>query len=137
MSTTAKTLLKYIKEGSKIFICGNGGSACNSEHLAEDLINKGVWAMSLTNIGAITSIANDYGYEHVFSRQIDVLCEEGDVLVTLSCSGRSPNIAEAIMNAANKGMLWVGFPTNKATGLTTPQTENVHAQIIHEIYEAL
>ena len=127
--------LKNLK--GKVFICGNGGSACNSIHFAEDLMNCGVRAMSLCDIGFLTAIANDFGYKEVFSRAINLWGDPGDLLITLSCSGTSENILEAIKTAKEKGIKVYSFPTNKETKLTTPETENIHAQIIHKVYMAL
>ena len=88
-----------------MYLCGNGGSAANAIHIANDWIACGIRAYPLTaDIATLTAIANDYGYTHVFGRQLDVLGEPGDLLVVLSGSGNSPNILQAISTAHTKGM---------------------------------
>lgn len=130
-------IVKAKKDGNFVFIIGNGGSACNSEHFAEDLLSKGVKALALTSIGNITAIANDYGYLYVFSRQLKILASSDDILITLSCSGTSKNILQAIKTAKIIGMKVISFPTNKQTKRNTPDTETIHQYIIHKIYQAL
>lgn len=113
---------------SRVFLCGNGGSAANANHWENDLIygaskggNGGVRANSLSaNTSVLMCLANDTGYENIFSGQLEVLASEGDLLVTLSGSGNSPNIVRAI-EAGNKLGLktWaiVGFDGGKALEL--------------------
>jgi D-sedoheptulose 7-phosphate isomerase len=137
MNYLLESIQRVRDEHRKVLICGNGGSACNSIHFAEDLMNRGVRAMALCDIGFLTAIANDYGYEHVFSRALKLWADPGDLLLTLSCSGTSPNVVEAIKTADEMGISHIEFPTNRETGLTTPRTEDVHSEIIHDIYEAL
>lgn len=120
-----------------VFICGNGGSACDSEHLAEDLLIKNVRAIALTNVGVITSLANDFDYSEVFSRQLEVYANKDDILITLSCSGTSKNIVNAQTKAKELGMSTIIFPTNNDTRLQTSLTQNEHKKLIHEIYEGL
>jgi len=98
---------------SPIFIIGNGGSAANASHLAEDL-GKGVGVyksvISLTdNVAYITAIANDLGYEQVFAEQLKSLAVWDDLLIAISCSGNSPNIVEALYCAADIGMRTFGI----------------------------
>lgn len=97
--------------GKRVFLCGNGGSAANAVHIANDLISVGVRAHALTaDVATLTAIANDYSYGEVFSRQLKVLAEHGDLLVVLSGSGRSPNIIQAINAAVKIGMTtWAVF----------------------------
>ena len=135
------SIVKEIKQARKdkryVFICGNGGSACDSEHLAEDLFEKGVRAIALTNIGVVTSIANDLSYSEVFSKQLKVFADDDDVLITLSCSGTSQNIVYAQVMAKEKGMAIIKFPTNDYTRLSTALTQNIHKKLIHDIYLGL
>lgn len=131
-------LLKFCrKKKQKVFICGNGGSACNAIHFAEDLMGCGIRAIALTDIGFLTATANDKGYRYVFSRPLKVLADTGDILVTLSTSGTSKNIVEAIQTAQKMNLQVVSFPTNKELKKTTPQTENKHLEIIHDIVTKL
>lgn len=99
----AEDIVSSIKEGKKILICGNGGSASDSNHIAAELIGrfeddrKPIPAISLSNNSAnLTSIGNDYGFEFIFSRQIEAIGKEGDILIALSTSGKSKNIINAI-----------------------------------------
>lgn len=89
--------IKLRKErGDLVFVCGNGGSASTAEHFTNDLFSKGVRSICLnSNVSIMTMIANDYGYKYVFSKQLEVYAEDGDLLVMFSCSGKSSNILEA------------------------------------------
>mgnify|MGYP001567017829 FL=1 len=137
----AKTIISILVQARKdkryVFICGNGGSSCDSEHLAEDLFEKGIRAIALTNIGVITSIANDYSYDLVFSKQLQVYADKDDILITLSTSGTSENIVQIQSFAKLNDMLVINFPTNSDTGMVTALTQNVHKQLIHDIYIGL
>lgn len=96
-----------IRDYKQVFLCGNGGSAANATHIANDLISVGVRAHSLTaDVATLTAIANDFHYNDVFSRQIDVLSDPGDLLVLLSGSGSSPNIFQAAV-AGERNSLYV------------------------------
>ena len=121
-------------KNKKILICGNGGSACNAIHFAEDLQSKQIRALHLCDIGFLTATANDFGYEHVFSHSLKVWGDEGDLLITLSCSGTSKNIVKVIEWAKLLKLKHIAFPTNKETKLATPETENIHLEIIHKVY---
>ena len=84
------------KTGHTVFICGNGGSATTAEHFTNDLFSKGVRAVCLnSNTSILTMIANDFGYEYVFSKQLEVYAEPEDLLIVISCSGKSENIIRA------------------------------------------
>src|SRR5687767_1570316 len=98
-------LAKAIKKANRVYLCGNGGSAANAIHIANDLISCGVRAQALTgDIATFSAIANDFDYESVFSRQLECLGSPGDLLLALSGSGRSPNILKAIQAAKDQGM---------------------------------
>lgn len=98
-------LADLIRKAKRVYIIGNGGSAANAMHMANDLFSAGVRAHALTADNAVvTMIANDYGYEHIFSRQIAVYGEPGDLLIALSGSGKSPNILNGIAEAERIGM---------------------------------
>lgn len=107
---------KSLKEGGKIMFCGNGGSAADSQHMAAELVSKLCYdrpalnAIALTtDTSALTAIGNDYGYIYSFSRQIEAIANQGDVLIGISTSGRSKNIIEAIKSAKNKKVITVGL----------------------------
>lgn len=95
-------LIKLIKQARFIWIAGNGGSAATAEHFATDLVKKGYPAIALSsNTSVITMIANDYGYDQIFSKQLEVYATEEDLLITISCSGTSKNIIKAIQFIQN------------------------------------
>jgi D-sedoheptulose 7-phosphate isomerase len=96
---------RAIKKAHRVYLCGNGGSAANAIHIANDLVSCGISAIPLAgDIATLTAIANDHDYESVFSRQIAVHGLPDDLLVCLSGSGRSPNILKAIQAAKDKGV---------------------------------
>lgn len=97
-------LAKAIKDAKRVYIAGNGGSAANALHFANDLISCGIRAHALTgDVSTLTCIGNDNGYTEVFARQVRVFAEEGDLLLVLSGSGRSPNILAALAAARDVG----------------------------------
>lgn len=98
-------LAKAIRKAKRVYLCGNGGSAANAIHIANDLISVGIKAHALTaDVATLTAIANDYSYDQIFFRQISVMGEAGDLLILLSGSGKSRNIINAIGAAVVKGM---------------------------------
>ena len=110
------TLVDAVRGGNKVLFFGNGGSAADAQHLAAEFVNryraerKALAALALTTDSSVlTSIANDSGYDRVFSRQIEALGREGDVAVGLSTSGSSPNVLEGIRAARRGGLVTVAF----------------------------
>ncbi|WP_279089220.1 D-sedoheptulose-7-phosphate isomerase [Bartonella apis] len=108
--------VQTLKKGNKILFCGNGGSAADAQHWAGELVSRfyydrpGLAAIALTtDTSILTAIGNDYGYERSFSRQIDALGREGDVLVAISTSGNSLNIIKALEKAHEKKLKTIGF----------------------------
>jgi len=108
-----------IAAGAKVMFCGNGGSAADSQHLAAELVGKlvfdrpGMPGLALTvDSSALTAIGNDFGYEFVFSRQVEALGRPGDVLVGISTSGRSKNVLKAIEAARARGIITVAMTGN-------------------------
>lgn len=98
-------LAKAIKKASRVYLCGNGGSAANALHIANDLIACGIKAQALTgDIATLTAIANDFSYEDAFAIPLRTLGGPGDLLIALSGSGRSPNILRALTAAKEVGM---------------------------------
>ena len=119
----AHAILHALKAGHKLLLCGNGGSASDSQHIAAEFVGRfektrmSLPAIALTaDVAALTAIGNDFGFDRVFSRQIEGLGKKGDILVVLSTSGRSPNILEAITQAKHQGILTLGF-TGKDGGI--------------------
>ncbi len=105
-----------IEKGDKIVLCGNGGSAADAQHIAAELVvrlrseRKGLPALALTtNASILTAAGNDYGFEHIFSRQIESLVSAGDILVAISTSGTSPNILRAAEAGRGRGAFLVAM----------------------------
>lgn len=104
-------LVRALQQGNKILVCGNGGSAADAQHFAAELVNRfeterpGLPAIALTtDSSALTAIANDYNFSKIFARQVQALGMPGDILLTLSTSGRSENIVAAIHAAQEQAM---------------------------------
>ncbi|UCF06630.1 MAG: SIS domain-containing protein [bacterium] len=105
-----------VRDGNVVFTCGNGGSAADAQHIAGELVGrfrrkvKGYKAHALTtNSSVVTALANDYSYEEIFSRQLESMGQEGDVLLSLSTSGMSPNVVKAAQAANALGMTSLAF----------------------------
>ncbi len=116
IETFAEQVSTAIERGGRIFWMGNGGSAADSQHLAAELVGRfererpGLAAIALTTDTAVlTSVANDYGFESVFARQVEALCRPGDVLVGLSTSGNSANVVRAMERAERLHVYRVGM----------------------------
>ena len=112
----ADIVKKALAEGHKVLFCGNGGSAADSQHLATEFVGRfqkerrGFPAIALTvDTSILTAIANDFGYEAVFSRQVQALGKPGDVLIGISTSGNSKNVLLAIEEAKAKRMTCIGI----------------------------
>jgi len=112
----SQQLIRALKGGNKILLCGNGGSAADAQHLAAELAGRfnydrnSLPAIALTtNTSSLTAIANDYGYETVFARQIQGLAKKDDVVIAISAGGNSPNIVLAVEEAKKKGAITIGF----------------------------
>lgn len=98
-------LAKAVQKANRVFLCGNGGSAANAIHIANDLVACGIKAQALSaDVATLTAIANDFSYVEIFSRQLATLGAAGDLLVALSGSGRSPNILQALQKGNDLGM---------------------------------
>jgi len=132
-----KKLISLIKQARFVFVCGNGGSAANAEHFTNDLFSKGIKAICLnSNASIMTMIANDFGYEEIFSRQLDVFANHEDLLITISCSGTSPNIGRAIDTANFHQMEVYSFETF-SKDRNYEKLEDKHLQLCHKIKQAL
>lgn len=112
----ATRLVSALRAGGKLLICGNGGSAADSQHFAAELIGRferercGLPAIALTtDTSSLTALSNDYGFEQVFSRQVEALATPADVLIAISTSGNSKNILRAIARAKKLGCLTCGL----------------------------
>jgi D-sedoheptulose 7-phosphate isomerase len=116
----ANACVAALRAGGKVLFAGNGGSAADAQHLAGEFVSRfnfdrpGLAGIALTtDTSVLTAIGNDYGYEHVFRRQVQALGRPGDVLVGLSTSGNSANVVAALSEARAMGVITVGFTGNR------------------------
>jgi D-sedoheptulose 7-phosphate isomerase len=144
-------------DGKKLLVCGNGGSAADAQHFAAEIVGRfklerrGLPAIALTTDSSIlTAVGNDYGFERVFSRQVEALAASGDVVVGISTSGSSANVQRALLEARDRGCRTVGLlgrdggtiagivdialtvPSND-----TPRIQEGHITMIHIICDLL
>lgn len=150
-----KLIITAYKTGGKVVLFGNGGSAADAQHIACELVGKFALkrqafpAIALTtNASILTAVANDYGYEAVFSRQIEALVNERDVVIGISTSGNSPNVVEAVKTAKMKGAKTIGLTGGDGGRLAevadltlivpsdiTPRIQEAHITIGHIVCE--
>ena len=144
-----------LEKGRKILICGNGGSAADSQHMAAEFVGRFVKerqslpALALTvDTSLLTAVGNDYGFDCVFSRQVEGLGQEGDVLIAISTSGNSANVVKAVKTAKEKGIYVIAL-TGENGGIlakesdlclavpsqVTARIQEMHIMIIHMICE--
>lgn len=153
----ADTLVAALRQGHKVLTCGNGGSAAEAQHFAEELVGRykaerrSLPGVSLVADGTLlTCILNDYGADEIFARQVDGLGEAGDVLVALSTSGNSENVRRALERAGARGLVTVallGRDGGKCRGMaqheiiipsqTTARIQEAHLLCIHLWCEAI
>ena len=151
INTAIELMSAALKNGNKIISCGNGGSMCDAMHFAEELSGrfrqnrKGLAAVSISDPSHISCVANDFGYNFVFSRYIEALGQSGDVLVGISTSGSSKNVILAVEEAKKKGMktlVLTGKDGGKLAGLAdleirapysefADRAQEIHIKIIH------
>lgn len=142
----AAMLAECIQKGGTVFFAGNGGSACDSMHIAGEFVGRfkrernGLPAISLSaDSGILTAIGNDYGFSEIFSRQIEALGKKGDVLIAMSTSGSSANVVQALSKARSKEMVTVLLTGERGKGqsaladylFTVPATDTARIQEVH------
>ena len=142
----AERCIAALANGHKLLICGNGGSAADAQHMAAELVGRfiadrpALAAIALTtDTSALTAIANDYGYEDVFSRQVAGLANAGDVLIAISTSGSSPSVLAAAEQARSLGCEVVGLTGRDGgalkgfcdTAVVAPSDDTAHIQECH------
>ena len=110
LDTASQLVISCLKSGGKLMLCGNGGSAADSQHIAAEIVGrfeterKALPAIALTtDTSILTAVGNDYGYESIFSRQVQALAAPGDVLIGYSTSGNSANVIKAVEEAKKSG----------------------------------
>ena len=133
LEAIAHVMTSALRAGGKILWCGNGGSAGDSQHLASELVGRfgrhrrGLASIALTtDSSTLTSVANDYGFEAVFARQVEALGNAGDVLVVISTSGNSRNVIAALETARAQGLVTVAF-TGEGGGKVAPLADFLFA----------
>ncbi|MCI0625651.1 MAG: PfkB family carbohydrate kinase [Acidobacteria bacterium] len=157
IESVVRTIVGAYREGKTVYAFGNGGSAADANHFITELVGrfiierKALPALSFsTNEILMTSIANDYGYENTFARQVDAFVRQGDLVVAFSTSGKSRNVVIALELARRKGATTIGFTGNAAgefPGLcdicirvpsdNTPRIQESHVAVVHIICELL
>ena len=153
LEIAAKLCIDSLQGGGKILIFGNGGSAADAQHIAAEMVGrykierKGLAAIALTtDTSALTSIGNDYGYNHVFDRQVEALANQGDVAIGISTGGSSNNVISALRLAKDMGCKTVGFSGRDGGEMNalcdvnlvvpaedTPRIQEMHIVIGHTI----
>jgi D-sedoheptulose 7-phosphate isomerase len=148
-----KAIVTAYRQEKKVIIFGNGGSAADAQHIAGEFVGrfykerKALPALALhANTSVVTALANDYGYDTVFARQVEAYAVAGDVVIGISTSGNSPNVITAIQKAKDKGAVTVGFTGGKASklfdvadiclrvpSLDTPRIQEAHITLGHII----
>ena len=138
VDNAASLMFEAIKSGGKILSCGNGGSMCDAMHFAEEMTGcfreqrQGLPAIAIADPSHITCTANDYGFEAIFSRYVEAVGKEGDVLFAISTSGNSENIIQATKVARNQGLKVVALTGNSGGELA--KIANVEVRIPHQGY---
>lgn len=149
-------LIDCYKNGGSVFSCGNGGSHCDAMHFAEELTGRyrddraPLGALALGDPSHVTCVSNDYGFEHIFSRQLQGLGRSGDVLLGLSTSGNSQNVVNAFEAAKSKGIKTVALLGKTGGKLkdmadlaivvpaqTSDRIQEVHIKLIHTVIETV
>lgn len=150
-----QSLAATLKNGGRVFSCGNGGSMCDAMHFAEELSGRyrknrpALAATSISDVSHMTCVANDYGYEHVFSRYLEAHGQKGDFLLAISTSGSSKSIINAAEVAKNKNMFVIGmhgrpgcdlenisnFNICTPAGNFADRVQECHIKVIHILIE--
>lgn len=154
---SAKAITNAIKNGGRIFSCGNGGSMCDSMHFAEELSGRyrddrrGLPAVAIADPSYLSCVGNDYGFESIFSRYLEAHAKPGDILVAISTSGKSANIIRAVEYANRNKIIAIVLTGNPDSALSllasisicTPagpyadRVQELHIKIIHIIIELI
>lgn len=156
ISASITQMIKSLNDGGKIISCGNGGSMCDAMHFAEELTGRfrnerpALPAMAVSDPSHITCVANDYGFEYIFSKYVEAHGKTGDILLAISTSGNSPNIIEAVKSAKQKGMKVIGLlgkTGGKLKGIvdfpliiessTSDRVQEMHILLIHTFIEGI
>lgn len=156
MAAMVEALSACFAAGNKVLACGNGGSACDAIHFAEEFTGrfrkdrKALPVIPLTDAAHLTCVANDYGYEEVFARGVEAYAKPGDLLLAISTSGNSPNIIRAVETARKLGvgvLLLMGKTGGKLKGRgnweiivsaeSTDRIQEIHMMVLHILIEGV
>jgi D-sedoheptulose 7-phosphate isomerase len=152
----AQIIAACYNQGGKVIIFGNGGSACDAAHFAEEMTGRyrkdrrALPAIAVTDAGHITCVANDYGYDSVFSRSVEAFAQSGDVVIGISTSGNSPNVLKGLQAARERQCVTVGL-TGKdggklhgtcdfewiCPGATADRIQEIHMMLLHILIEGV
>ena len=150
------SMVQCLSAGGKLLSCGNGGSMCDAMHFAQELTGRylkhrsALAAMALGGEGHMTCVGNDYGFDHIFSRQVAALGRQGDCLLAISTSGNSPNVIMAVEKARELGLSIIGLLGKQGGKLGdlvdialvvphqgTDRIQEMHGQLIHILIEGI
>jgi D-sedoheptulose 7-phosphate isomerase len=151
----AKLLIETFENDGRVFSCGNGGSMCDAMHFAEEFTGryrknrKGFPVMAISDPSHLTCVANDFGYDHVFSRYVDSHGREGDSLIAISTSGSSPTVINAAKSAKSLGIKVIALTGRNKSDLEKPsdicictpggefadRTQELHIKVLHILIE--
>jgi len=153
IETAGNLMVQALNSGNKIISCGNGGSLCDAMHFAEELTGRfhkerrPLSAIAISDPSHLTCVANDFGYDHIFSRVVEALGKPGDILLAISTSGNSQNVINAILSARQAGMKVVAL-TGNSGGLIgslcdvelrvehngySDRIQEIHIKVIHSL----
>lgn len=153
VARAAQAIVAALKQGRKLMLCGNGGSAADAQHIAAEFVSRfnfdrePLAAIALTtDTSILTAIGNDYGYDNLFSRQVSALGHAGDVLIGITTSGRSPNVLQAMERARRMDISTISFTGGhpapidaladisiKVPSSNTPLVQQLHITLGHSI----
>ncbi|MEA3383055.1 MAG: D-sedoheptulose 7-phosphate isomerase [Campylobacterota bacterium] len=157
VQVASKITIDVLKNGNKILLCGNGGSAADAQHIAAELTGrykterKGLPGIALTtDTSALTAIGNDYGYDRVFDRQVEALANSGDVIIGISTSGNSKNVVSALKLGRELGCKTIGLSGRDGGAMNevcdinlvvpsndTPRIQEMHILFGHTICQCI
>ena len=155
IESAAEILIETFENGRRVFSCGNGGSMCDAMHFAEELTGryrkdrKAYPAVAISDPSHLTCVANDFGYDYVFSRYLEGHGTEGDSLIAISTSGNSPTVLNAAKTAKSSGIKVIALTGNENSelqnlaevGICTPggafadRTQEMHIKVLHILIE--
>lgn len=152
----SEKMIGCYKSGGRVFTCGNGGSHCDAMHFAEEMTGRyrkdrrPLGALALGDASHVTCVTNDYGFEHIFSRQLEGLGQKGDMIIGLTTSGNSGNVIQAFQKAKEMGVTTVGLLGKGGgrlkehcdlaivvPGITSDRIQEIHMALLHLVIECV